>query len=310
MGTDDRREHSVEHTPANTPTPSVSPTWTDYLDSLPAQLRALHEATPPDAIAAPDGRTVGVEDLPAVLTEQVAPLSGTQPRPLRTELTSPGLLAGAWRQVVFGQARAALSLVGQGLREEALINARSCLEHAVYLRHFALAVDAGQVESFMAEVTRQGRRHGERDLRYLEGLDESAIGPYRDLVAHLCATSDREHAAQQGERERRAFDFTQIKKVFDGTSGGTHFYDAYSRLSNRTHAGIASAAPYLAPALRADPPLLEQADPLPWAETAVLLCWSCWAAEEALTRFLEDGADLVQQQVSLLGRIGVHVTDS
>lgn len=278
----------------------VNPAWQDFLASLPETLRRVAETPPPDVTTTADGRTVSAEDLLAVLTEQVAFDPAAAPRALHPDRGGAGLLAGAWRLVVFGQARAVCLLLGGGLRVEALTNARASLEHAVYLRRFAQAVDAGQLEPFMSEMAYQAHQQRGKELTYLESLDAAVLDPHREFLAHFRAA----HEAEDVPRRTQLFDFTQIRRVFEGTPGGVDLYNAYGRLSNGAHAGLGSAAPYLLPALQTETPLLSQPHPVPWAETTALLNWSCWAADDAMTRFLADGADLLARQISLLTRVG------
>lgn len=291
---------SADGARGDAPPAGVNPAWRDFLASLPETLRPLAEAPPPDVTTTADGRTISAEELLAVLTEQVAFDPAAAPRALHPDRGRAGLLAGAWRLVVFGQARAVCLLLERGLRVEALTNARASLEHAVYLRRFAQAVDADQLESFMAEMAYQAHRQRGRELTYLESLDEAVLGPHREFLAHFRAA----HEAEDMPRRTQLFDFDQIRRVFEGTPGGAELYNAYGRLSNGAHAGLGSAAPYLLPALQTQTPLLGQPHPVPWAETTALLNWSCWAADDAMTRFLADGADLLDRQIALLTRIG------
>lgn len=45
-----------------------------------------------------------------------------------------------------------------------------------------------------------------------------------------------------------------------------------------------------------------------WAETMLWLCWSCWAAEDGLSRFVDGTQDEVRRHVELLGRVGLDVS--
>lgn len=70
------------------------------------------------------------------------------------------------------------------------------------------------------------------------------------------------------------------------------------------HAGLSSAAPFLARAARGGPLSAEPA-PSAWAEALALLCWSCWAVDDAMRRFLVDGDELAARHGPLMARIGL-----
>ena len=97
----------------------------------------------------------------------------------------------------------------------------------------------------------------------------------------------------------------EVKAVFEGVPHGLDLYNMYKRLSESTHAGLGSAVPYLAPAQRSGRSLAAEPELDYWAEYSALLTWSCWAAEDAMLRFLEDGKDLAERQVALLAKIGL-----
>ncbi len=40
-------------------------------------------------------------------------------------------------------------------------------------------------------------------------------------------------------------------------------------------------------------------------ETLAVLCWACWAADDAMRRFLVDGDDLAARHLPVLGRAGL-----
>lgn len=95
------------------------------------------------------------------------------------------------------------------------------------------------------------------------------------------------------------------KSHFDDVPAGKHWHSVYGRLSENGHAGPGSAAPYLLPALQTDAPVPAQPAPVVWAETLAALCWSCWAADDAMRRFLVDGDDLSARHEPLMARIGL-----
>ncbi len=273
--------------------------WQDFLASLPPELASLHENPPEDVFDLGDGRLVTVDELFAVLSEQVATPPETGRRAVREDRNGAAQLAGAWRHATFGQARAVLTLREVSLLNEAQANARACLEHAIALRRLALAADDGRLEPLMEEIAFQAQRRGVAQLDYLDELDEHGDGTHRAL---LQATRIRLEADQVPPDKSRPQTRT-AKAVFNGVPHGRHLYDVYSRLSENTHAGLGSAAGYLMQALRSDGAV--PAVPPPWAETAALLCWSCWAAEDAMLRFLLDGKGLAGRQAGLLARIGL-----
>jgi len=46
-------------------------------------------------------------------------------------------------------------------------------------------------------------------------------------------------------------------------------------------------------------------EPAPWSETALLLTSACWAADDAVLRFLTDGDDLSARHRPLLTTLGL-----
>ena len=273
--------------------------WQEFLASLSPELAALHSNPPEDVFDLGSGRSVTVAELFTVLSEQVAVPLRTVGRSTREDRGGPALLAGAWRHATFGQARAVLALRAARLLVEAQANARACFEHAVMLRRLALAADDGQLEPLIEEIAYRAQQRGVKQLNYLEELDDANGGTHAAL---LHAARTRLEADQVPPDKSRPQTRT-VKAVFDGVSHGRHLYDVYSRLSEHTHASLASATPYLD--LRTASTALPEPQPVAWAETAALLCWSCWAAEDGMLRFLHDGADLAERQVALLARIGL-----
>lgn len=274
--------------------------WRDYLASLSPGLAALHQNPPEDVFDLGDGRSVTVDELFTVLAEQVAAVpAGTGRRSTREDRGGAAQLAGAWRHATFGQARAVLALRAAGLLVEAQANARACFEHAVMLRRLALAADDGQLESLMEEIAYQAQQRGVKQLEYLVELDEANGGTHRALLQAARAQLEANNVPPDKSRPQTR----TVKAVFDGVPHGRHLYDVHSRLSEHTHANLASATPYLD--LRTPSVVLAEPQPVAWAETAALLCWSCWAAEDGMVRFLNDGADLAARQAALLARIGL-----
>jgi len=87
--------------------------WETYLSSLPPELRALYDGSPPDdAMVVAGGRSVHVAEFLTVLAEQVSTPSDAAERRIRQDRQGAGMLAEAWHYIVFGQARAVLTLVG------------------------------------------------------------------------------------------------------------------------------------------------------------------------------------------------------
>ncbi len=269
----------------------------DYLASLSPELAVLHENPLEDVLELGDGRSVTVAEVFSVLSEQVA--GPVAKRSLREDRGGAGMLAGAWRNATLGQARAVLALRQAGLLVEAQANARGCIEHAVMLRRLALAADDGQLEPLMEDVAYQAQQRGVKQLDYLEELDAANSGTHRALLQAARAHLETGQVPPDKNRPRTR----TVREVFDGVPHGRHLYDVYGRLSEHTHAGLASAIPYLD--LHTASAVLGEPQSVAWAETAALLCWSCWAAEDAMLRFLDDGIDLSTRQAALLARIGL-----
>lgn len=275
--------------------------WQHFLASLPPELAALHESPPDDVLQLADGRTIGVAEIFAVLVEQLTTQVRVGPRPVRSDRGNAALLAASWRHNVFRQVRAVVVLRNAGLLVEARPNARTCLEHAIFLRRLALAADDDQLGPLMEEMAYQAQKHQLDELRYLDELDQAGGGGNRDLVA----AARNQQMVNPVPRDTSRPQTREVKAMFQGVPNGLHLYNAYKRLSDSTHAGLGSAIPYLAPAQRSGGLLAAEPELDYWAEYAALLSWSCWAAEDAMLRFLEDGRDLVERQVALLARIGI-----
>lgn len=153
----------------------------------------------------------------------------------------------------------------------------------------------------MEEMAYQAQQRQLDELKYLDELDQAAGGEHRNLVA----AARSQQMANPVPRDTSRPQTREVKAVFEAVPNGLNFYNVYRRLSDSTHAGLGSAIPFLAPAQRSGGPLTAEPELDYWAEYAALLSWSCWAADDAMLRFLEDGADLADRQVELLARIGI-----
>lgn len=265
------------------------------------QPRALSGEAPEDVLDSGGGRVVTLAEILAVLAEQATTPPGTGQLQLRQDRHGPGLLAVAWRHTVLRQARAVLALFGAGLQAEARANARACLEHAVAVRRLALASETKDWEPLLAEMRYQAHLREGTQLGRLEELDADAGG----LNHALLQVARREYDARQIPRDKTRPKAHHVKDVFDGVPDGVGLYSVYGQLSESTHAGLGSASAYAMTALRTGAPLPATPEPGAWAQTAALLCWSCWAAEDAMLRFLDDGSHLAARQVELLARINL-----
>jgi hypothetical protein len=179
-----------------------------------------------------------------------------------------------------------------------------CVEHAVALQELALAAVRGNddLEALLQQLGMDASRRVGQQMDYLAAVDASSGGTHSGLISAARETFENLVPGRKSGRTIRAM-FDQLPGL---PGGGAHLYGIYSRLSeNSTHAGFGSAGPYLVAALRGGH--AEPADPVavPWAETAMLLCYSCWAAEQAMLLFLEHGgADLAARQDELMTRLG------
>ena len=80
-----------------------------HLAALPPSVRALLDSAPPQDDVPVGERSVPAAEFLEVLAEQVAAAqSGVEQWQLRTDQQGAGMLAGAWRSIVFGQAKAVL----------------------------------------------------------------------------------------------------------------------------------------------------------------------------------------------------------
>jgi hypothetical protein len=274
--------------------------WERYLNALPPELAALHRDPPPDELPVDSRPPVSVAELLAVIREQSAAGNGAGLQ-LREDPAGAGLLAGAWRHVVRRQARAVLALFDAGLASEAAPNARAALEHAVLSQRLAVAADEGALEELMLRITREHQTRQDKHMRYLQDLDAGTGGVHRTLLEETREELARRRVVPDGQ-PRGA---TPVAEHFAGLPGGVHFYSVYGRLSEAAHAGLPSAAPYLAGAVLSGATLSSEPAPAAWAEALALLCWSCWAADDAMRRFLVDGDALAARHGPLMARIGL-----
>jgi hypothetical protein len=277
--------------------------WESYLSSLPPELRALYDGSPPDdAMVVAGGQSVHVVEFLTVLAEQVSTPSDAAQRRIRHDRQGAGMLAEAWHHIVFGQARAVLTLVGAALQMEAQANARVCFEHAVALQELAVAADNGELEALLEQVVEEARKRQTRQLDYLDAVDASTGGTHRSMLDAV--RRDHETWLQHDRSRRRPS--PRIKAMFEQVSPGGHLHSVYGRLSeSSTHAGLGSAAPYLGRALRVGAAVPATPEVVDWAETAAMLCWSCWAADDAMRRLLEGGTDRADRHVEPLARVGL-----
>lgn len=275
--------------------------WQRFLAALPPELANLHAEPPVDVLPLPDGRQVTVDELREVLHEQTAGQAASAVRALREERRAAGMLAAAWRHTVQRQAQAVLVLLEAGLAVEAQANARVCLEHAVALQRLAQAADQEQLDALLEDVVHHQQRRQHRQLSYLERLDAASGGQHRGLLA----AARRQHEAGLVPADKGRPAAGTVKAHFDDVAAGEHWHSVYGRLSENTHAGLSSAAPYLLPALQVDGVVHGKPARVAWAETLAVLCWSSWAADDAMRRFLVDGDDLAARHVPLMARVGL-----
>ncbi len=281
-----------------------SAVWQTFLSSLPPELADLQRSPPADVLPLPDGRTVTIPELLAVLRKQTArpPVAGG--RELRQDRHGAGLIAAAWRHVTHRQAQAVLRLFDAELAVEAQVNARACVEHAVALQRLALAADDDRLDPLLEELVHDQQRRASRVLDYLDELDASSGGQARGLLA----AARSQHDAHQVPADRTRPRMRTVRDVFLGVPHGEHLHSVYSRLSENSHAGLASAGPYLLRTLQTEQPVPAVPacpEQVPWAEALALLCWACWAADDAMRRFLVAGDDIAARHIPLMARIGL-----
>lgn len=279
----------------------ATPEWDAFVASLPGPLAALHDAPPTDVLPLPGGREVTVDELVMVLKDQTAgPAGATGPAPLRNKDQGAAWIAAAWRHTVHRQVRAVLTLFDAGLDAEAQANARSALEHAVELVRLAAATDADALDPFMAALAADSQKRQRRQLQRLAEVDEATGGANRALIEHARAVVPPPTPATSGPRT--------VKEKFEtALPTGMLFHDVYGRLSVATHAGMTSATAYLGKMLKHGGPVPARPDPTHWAETLAVLAWSCWAADDALLRFVDGGQRGHTPHAELLASIGLAV---
>lgn len=276
--------------------------WERFCERLPPLLAALHESPPADVLTVPDGGSYELEDLLAVLREQTGPAGAGGARPLQDDRGGGALLAAAWRHAAYGHARAVLALCDAGQSAHAHPNARACLEHAVVLQQLAASADAGDTDGFLEQLAREQHARTAKQLDYLEALDAGSGGEHQALLAQARAVHDAaaHDGADSGPRR------TTVRSRFEGLPGGAdHFYNVYGGLSEKAHASLTSAVPYLTAALRDGSPIGPEPASDGWTETLAVLCWCCWAADDALRRFLVDGDAMSARHVPLMARVGL-----
>jgi hypothetical protein len=276
--------------------------WADSLNRLPPALASLHAQRPADVLSLPEGGAVTLEQIGQVLRAQAAdqPSAGL-PRPLRDDRAAAGMMAAAWRHITFRQARAVLALFDVGLQPETQANARVCLEHAVLLQRLALAADADATGPLLEELAANQHRRQQQRLDYLDELDAAAGGKNRTLIAE----ARQLRGAGAPARNRTRPQAGTVASHFHGIPNGPHFHSIYGQLSENTHAGFSSAAPFLYRSLKTGEPVSPEPDCVPWAETLMLVSWSCWAADDAMRRFLSDDHDPAARHVALLASLGL-----
>ena len=278
--------------------------WARFLGTLPPDLAALHADPPPDAVPVGGGRLLDADELLGLLRTQVATGGGPSgatavARVLRPERAGSGMVAAAWRHSTYRQARAVLTLIDAGLGVEAQANARACLEFAVVLRRLALAADDDADGPLLEQMAFEQQRRQAGQLDHLDGLD--AGGEHASLLAGARGQHDAARVpADKGRPGART-----VLSHFLAVPDGVHLHSVYGRLCEASHAGLTSAVPFLLPALRDDTPVPAEPEPAPWAETALLLAWACWAADDAMLRFLDDGLDLAARHLPLFAALGL-----
>jgi hypothetical protein len=280
---------------------ATTPQWDAFHAALPDPLAALHDAPPADVLPLPGGRDVTVDELVQVLRDQTArPRGPGRTLPLRNNYEGAAWIAAAWRHTVHRQARAVLTLLDADLDAEAQANARSAVEHAIELVRLAAAADRGALEPFMAALAAENVARQSKQLRRLAEIDETTGGTNRELIEHALAAMPQLPAAAAGPRT--------VKDKFEAAlPGGKLFHDVYGRLSEATHAGMTSAARYLGGMLKHGGPIPARPDTTQWAETLAVLAWSCWAADDALSRFVDGDPNVHVRHAKLLARIGLAV---
>lgn len=244
------------------------------------------------------GRTVTLETLRLTLQEQVT--YKAREAPLVKGTGYVGLVVGAWRHTTFRQARAVLALLAAGSRFEATVNARSCLEHAVAVQAVALMFDKGGTAEAEDHLRRQALAGQNKALKDLDFVDAATGGTYRDLLAGL----RQEWGLDAGKK----IGPSNVVDIFKVVPSGEHIYrQVYAPLSATTHASFLSAVPYLRSVKDGQMTLAPAPEAGDWAENMLWLCWSCWAAEDGLSRFVDGTQDEVRRHVELLGRVGLAV---
>lgn len=272
--------------------------WEQWLAAQDPELRALSEGPPPADDMSVGDRAVPRRAFLDVLAEQVASAREDESAPLQTDRIGAGMVAAAWRQIVFGQARAVVRLLDLGFEVEAQVNARACFEHAIALQGLAVAAEAGTLDAALTQLAGDAGRYSARQLDELDRIDAATGDTYRSLLD--AARKDHESQLRPPGYKGR-----QIKDMFAIVSPDGALYSAYSRMSEASHAGLGSATPFLITALRSGSSTPGAVAQVAWAETAALLCWSCCAAEVAMLQFSTDGATRASRQIELLERVGL-----
>lgn len=245
------------------------------------------------------GRMNTLETLRLTLREQVT--YDAREVPLVEGTGYVGLVVGAWRHTTFRQARAVLALLAADLGFEAMVNARSCLEHAVAVQALAVTFESGGAPEAEHHLRLQALAGQDKALKNLEILDTASGETHRELLAGL-----RQEWGLDSPKKTPA---PNIADTFKKLPVGEHIYrQVYAPLSATTHASFLSAAPYLRSVADGQMTVAPAPEAVSWAETMLWLCWSCWAAEDGLSRFVDGTQDEVRRHVELLGRVGLDVS--
>lgn len=260
--------------------------FADWLGELPEavveSIRDLVENPPPDEVILSD-RRFDREEVLEILDRQWELFSATPGLPYHLSDTAAVGIAGSWWATVHRQTRAAVVLVRAGQGTEAAPNLRSALEHAVTLELLAQAHEAGEVGRLLTELdAKQAKDAGTliNDLEQLSTLSDAerhALKGVRDIWSRP-GTPERDNSLAY---------LSIVKQATAKLPAGDLLYLYYRQFSSQTHAGFASAMPYLK-RLIDDGRLAKAPVPFNLAEPLGLMVWACATSSLAMDRFLAE----------------------
>ncbi len=181
-----------------------------------------------DALRSEDASLPTLAELEGVESRLWTHFSGSAPT-LGGDFPHAQLVAWAWVSVAYRQAHAAFVLYKQGFPDAACANARSAVEHGVYL---SLLAAVGSVDSILDPLEGAYLRNAEK---IFGGMDEEMPELLSLLLTHLAGSTTLSSDSK----------VTVFQQVCERLATGDEVYRCFRMLSNCVHAGFGSAEPFM-----------------------------------------------------------------